>query len=87
MLVKIGFEQFFMIVGLEIVSLIAISVKEGCLTEMQFLLVIRPTACQLLDTLPVCLWQIKENISPKSCFILPPSRKEDWLFLFEAWQS
>ena len=40
LLVKTGLEQFLMVVGLEIVSLIAISVKEGCLTEMQQLPVI-----------------------------------------------
>ena len=70
-----------MIVGLEIVRLVSIAIKESHLPKMQLFLIICPTACQLLNTLPVCLRQIKENISPKGCFILPPSRKIGCFFL------
>lgn len=78
--VETGLEQFLMVVRLEIVCLVSVAIKESCLSEMQFLLVICPTTCHLLNTLPICLWQIKENISPKSCFIMAPSRKIGYFF-------
>ena len=81
LLVKTRLEQFLMVVGLKIVRLVSIAIKESRLPKMQLLLVICPTTCQLLNILPVCLRQIKENISPKSCFILPPSRKIGCFFL------
>ena len=65
LLVKTRLEQFLMVVGLEIVRLVGIAIKESRLPKMQLLLVICPTASQLLNTLPVGLRQIKENISPE----------------------
>lgn len=69
-----------MVVGLEIVSLIAISVKEGYLTEMQQLPVIFP-APRLLYLLATGFKQVKEDIAPIGCLILPPSRQFCHFFL------
>ncbi len=69
-----------MVVGLEIVSLIAISVKEGYLTEMQQLPVIFP-APRLLYLLATGFQQVKEDIAPIGCLILPPSRQFCHFFL------
>ena len=70
-----------MVVGLEIVSLVAISVKEGCLTEMQQNPVICPAPRFYLYLLAISLWQEKEDIAPISCLILPPSRQFCHFFL------
>ena len=70
-----------MVVGLEIVSLVAISVKEGCLTEMQQLPVICPGPRLFLYLLATGFRQVKEDIAPIGCLILPPSRQFCHFFL------
>lgn len=70
-----------MVVGLEIVSLVAISVKEGCLTEMQQLPVICPGPRLFLYLLAISLWHEKEDIVPIGCLILPPNRQFCHFFL------
>ncbi len=70
-----------MVVELEIVSLVAISVKEGCLTEMQQLPVICPGSRLFLYLLATGFRQVKADITPIGCLILPPSRQFCHFFL------
>lgn len=71
-----------MVVGLEIVLQVHIAIKESSLPKVHLLPVICPTTCQLLNTLPVNLEQIKENVQLKGCFSLPPC-KQICCFLFK----
>ena len=63
-----------MIVGLEIIRLVSVAVKEGRVAEMQPLRVGGPIRGHCFNLVFLRLGQVKEHIPPVGCLVPPPIR-------------
>ena len=63
-----------MIVGLEIIRLVGVAVKEGRVAEMQPLRVGGPIRGRCFNLFLIRLGQVKEHIPPVGCLVPPPIR-------------